>query len=165
VWPVEPNNIMEFYPRWFGREIPNNSGDYNYYVANAWRGRIKDFSGGKDTRVHPAPTEPIGAEEPRLCVVPPVGGVMLFSGDQLHASIPNTSAATRYSIDFRTVHIDDVRSGTGAPCADVRCVGTAMRDFHRLSDLAAFTEEEVAPYDAPGTDDGVKVGVKVYVPS
>ena len=161
VWPVEANNIMEFYPRWFGREIPNNSGDYNYYVANAWRGHIKDFSGGKDTRVHPAPTQDLGADEPRLTLVPPVGGVMLFSGDQLHASIPNTSAATRYSIDFRTVHVADVRSGQGAPVADVRCTGTALRDFRRLSDLADFTEDEVAPYDTPGTD----AGMKVYVPS
>lgn len=161
VWPVQADNIMEFYPRWFGREIPNNSGDYDYYVANAWRGRIKDFSGAKDMRVHPAPTGEFGADEPRLCLVPPVGGVMLFSGDQLHASIPNTSAATRYSIDFRTVHIDDVRSGAGAPCADVRCVGTALRDFRRLSDSAELTEEEVAPYDTPGAD----AGIKVYVPS
>jgi hypothetical protein len=161
VWPVAENNIMEFFPRWFGREIPNNSGDYNYYVANAWRGRIKDFSGGKDTRVHPAPDEPLGADEPRITVVPPVGGIMLFSGDQLHASIPNTSTATRYSIDFRTVHLADVRDGSGAPCADVRCTGTAMRDFKRLSDGAEFTEDEVAPYDTPGTDEGVKV----YVPS
>lgn len=77
-------------------------------------------------------------------------------------AIPNTSAATRYSIDFRTVHLDDVRSGAGAPCADVRCVGTAMRDFHhRLSDGAEFTEDEVAPYDTSGTD----AGIKVFVPS
>jgi hypothetical protein len=160
VWPVAENNIMEFFPRWFGREIPNNSGDYNYYVANAWRGRIKDFSGGKDMRVHPAPVAPLGADEPRITVVPPVGGIMLFSGDQLHASITNTSTATRYSVDFRTVHIDDVRDGNGAPCADVRCVGTALRDFRRLSDLAELTEDEVAPYDTPGTDGGIKV----YVP-
>jgi hypothetical protein len=162
VYPVAENNIMEFYPRWFGKEIPNNSGDYNYYVANAWRGRIKDFSGGKDTRVHPAPNESLTDAEPRICVVPPVGGIMLFSGDQLHASIPNTSPKTRYSIDFRTVHVADVRSGSGAPCADVRCVGTALRDFHRLTDRAEFTEDEVAPYDSgAGTGDGIKV----YVPN
>jgi hypothetical protein len=159
VWPVAENNIMEFFPRWFGREIPNNSGDYNYYVANAWRGRIKDFSGGKDMRVHPAPVAPLGPDEPRITLVPPVGGIMLFSGDQLHASIANTSTATRYSVDFRTVHIADVRDGNGAPCADVRCVGTALRDFRRLSDLAGLTEEEVAPYDTPGIDEGIKVFV------
>jgi hypothetical protein len=60
-----------------------------------WRSNIKEFSGGKDTRVHPAPVKPLTPMRPRLTVVPPVGGIMLFSGDQLHASVPNTTKATR----------------------------------------------------------------------
>lgn len=159
VWPAAENNVMEFYPRWFGNAIENNSGDYNYYQANAWRGRIKDFSGGKDMRVHPAPLHPLDKDEYRLCLVPPVGGIMLFSGDQLHATIPNTSSVTRYSIDFRTVHAADVRSGLGAPRADVACTGTALRDFRRLTDRAEFSEEDVAPYDT-----GDAEGIKVYQP-
>lgn len=160
VWPVAQNNVMEFYPRWFGAAIANTSDDYNYYQANVWRAHIKDFSGSVDSRVHPAPARPLPADEPRLCLVPPVGGIMLFSGDQLHASIPNTSGVTRYSVDFRTVHIADVRDGTSAPGVDVACVGTALRDFHRLSDNASMAEEDVAPYDTADAQ-----GVKVYVPS
>ena len=159
VWPAAENNVMEFYPRWFGKAIANSSGEYNYYQANAWRGHIKDFSGGQDSRVHPAPLRPLADDEYRLCLVPPVGGIMLFSGDQLHASIPNTSSVTRYSIDFRTVHAADVHAGRGAPRADVACVGTALRDFHRLTDGAEFTEADVAPYDTEGAE-----GVKVFVP-
>ncbi|NMH98512.1 hypothetical protein [Pseudonocardia acidicola] len=160
VWPAAADNVMEFFPRGFGNCVENNSAEYNYYVANAWRGRIKDFSGGKDVRVHPAPVEPLGPDEPRLTLVPPVGGIMLFSGDQLHASIPNTSGRTRYSIDFRTVDVADVHSGVGAPRADVACTGTALRDFRRLTDGAEFTEGEVAPYDTEGAE-----GIKVFIPS
>lgn len=160
VWPAATNNVMEFYPRWFGNAIENSSGEYNYYEANAWRGRIKDFSGGKDVRVHPAPLRALEADEPQLCLVPPVGGIMLFSGDQLHATIPNTSSVTRYSIDFRTVHEADVRSGRGAPRADVACIGTALRDFRRLTDRASFSEEDVRHYDTEGA-----VGTKVYIPT
>ena len=115
VWPVAENNIMEFYPHGFGTQVENNSGDYDYYLANTWRGNIKDFSGGKDARVHPAPVHGIPADATRLTVVPPLGGIMLFSGDQLHASIPNTSGMTRYSIDFRTVHVDDVHARRRRP--------------------------------------------------
>lgn len=160
VWPAAENNVMEFFPRRFGTEIENSSSEYNYYEANAWRGRIKDFSGGKDGRVHPAPVYPLPDEEPRLCLVPPVGGIMLFSGDQLHASIPNTSGVTRYSIDFRTVHLADVRDRRGAPVADVACKGTSLRDFRRLTDRAELSEEDIAPYDTSGTE-----GIKVYVPN
>jgi hypothetical protein len=162
VWPVAENNIMEFYPRGFGAYVENNSADYDYYVANAWRGRIKDFCGGTDVRVHPAPTAGIGPDEVRVTVVPPLGGIMLFSGDQLHASIPNTSGITRYSIDFRTVHVDDVHAGLGAPVADVACTGTALRDFKRLTDGASFTEDEVAPYDSESV---MAEGVKEFVPT
>lgn len=158
VFPVAQNNAMEFYPRGFGNEVENNSGDYNYYEANAWRGRIKEFSGAKDTRVHPAPVSDLSADEPTLRLLPPVGGIMLFSGDQLHATTPNTSSVTRYSIDFRTVHAPDVASGVGAPRVDVRCQGTALRDFRRLSDKAEFTDADVAPYDVEHVpSDGVKV--------
>ena len=68
VWPVAENNIMEFYPHGFGAQVENNSGDYDYYVANTWRGNIKDFSGGKDARVHPAPVHGIGPDDTRLTV-------------------------------------------------------------------------------------------------
>jgi hypothetical protein len=160
VWPVAEDNIMEFYPRWFGRAIDNTSGDYSYYQANSWRGHIKDFSGGRDMRVHPAPVCDLPSDEPRLRVVPPVGGVMLFSGDQLHASVPNTSGSTRYSIDFRTVHQADVHEDRGAPVVDVACTGTSLRDFTRLDDHAAFADEVVARFDTEGAE-----GIKIYVPS
>jgi hypothetical protein len=112
--------------------------------------------------VHPAPVRGIAPDEVRLTLVPPQGGFMMFSGDQLHASIPNTSGMTRYSIDFRTVQVDDVHAGVGAPVADVACTGTALRDFKRLTDGATFTEDEVAPYDSESTA-GTE-GVKEFVP-
>jgi hypothetical protein len=160
VWAAAANNVMEFYPRWFGDTIPNSSSRYSYYQANGWRGHIKDFSGGTDTRVHPAPLRALTDREPRLCLVPPVGGIMLFSGDHLHATIPNTSSVTRYSIDFRTVHASDVHERRGAPVGDVECVGTSLRDFHRLTDGAGFTEADIAPYETDGAD-----GLKVFLPS
>jgi hypothetical protein len=162
IWPVATNNAMEFYPSRFGQAVDNNSDRYNYYVANQWRGRIKEFSGGRDTRVHPAPQEPIDSSEHRICLVPPVGGIMIFSGDQLHATIPNVSRVTRYSIDFRTLSLGDLRSRTGAPVADRHCTGTSLRDFHRLTDRAELTEADIAPYDSEDAD---TLGVKVFVPS
>jgi hypothetical protein len=160
VWPVAADNVMEFYPRRFGQAVDNNSRDYSYYQANSWRGQIKDFSGGQDRRVHPAPVGGLPADEPRLCLVPPVGGIMLFSGDQLHATIPNTSGLTRYSVDFRTVHDADVYAAQGAPGVDVACTGTSLRDFLRLTDRAPFEESVVARFDTEGAE-----GIKVFVPS
>ena len=86
--------------------------------------------------------------------LPAPGEVLLFSGAQLHTSIPNTSGLSRYSVDFRTVDTRDLLAGHGAPLVDARCTGTAIRDFVSVKDESAFDEETVrAIYGAP--PDGV----------
>ena len=64
-----------------------------------------------DTRKQPIPREDFDPNPQVRFVVPP-GGIVLFSGAQLHSTVPNTSGYTRYSIDFRTVNLDDVIDGT-----------------------------------------------------
>ena len=87
-----------------------------------------------------------------------VGGVTLFSGAQMHSTVPNTSGRTRFSIDFRTVHLDDVVAKRGAPNIDSACTGTVLRDFLRGTDFAHIPEEIVALYDDGNPiDDGVLV--------
>ena len=54
---------------------------------------------------------------------------MLYAGDIIFA-------VARYSTDFRTVHVDDVRAKNGAANVD-----------SRASDLAKLPEELVALYD------------------
>lgn len=147
LWDVDETNAMEFLPAGFGAHVPNNSGRYNYYEANRWRAQIATFSSGNDTRVHPAPDEPFGADAQHLVVLPPVGGVMLFAGDHLHASLPNTSGRARYSIDFRTVHGPDSDGVTGAPAIDVACSGTALRDFKRGTTGETLPPDVIALYD------------------
>jgi hypothetical protein len=90
----------------------------------------------------------------QIRVVLPVGGILIFSGAQMHSTVPNTSGKTRFSIDFRTVHLDDVISKGGAPNIDSACTGTSLGDFLRAADLAHIPEAWVAVYDTPpATDD------------
>jgi ectoine hydroxylase-related dioxygenase (phytanoyl-CoA dioxygenase family) len=85
--------------------------------------------------------------------LPAPGEVLLFSGAQLHTSIPNTSGLARYSVDFRTVNTTDLHAGLGAPVVDADCTGTAIRDFVSTKDESAFDEEAVRSiYGAPPTD-------------
>jgi hypothetical protein len=76
-------------------------------------------------------------------VLPSPGAVLLFSGAQLHRSIPNTSGRARYSVDFRTVDVGDLRARRGAPLVDVHCTGTSIRDFRNVADGGAFDEQVV----------------------
>ncbi len=77
----------------------------------------------------------------------------MFSAAQLHSSVPNVSGKTRFSIDFRTVHLDDVIAKRGAPNADAECTGTTMRDYFRGSDFSHIPDDIVSLYD-----DGTELG-------
>ena len=87
-----------------------------------------------------------------------MGGLVVFSAAQLHSSVPNTSGKTRFSIDFRTVNLDDVVNKTGAPNIDSACTGTALRDFLRASDFSRIPEEIAALYN-DGTE---STGTLIY---
>lgn len=85
--------------------------------------------------------------DPQIRLVVPAGGIILFSGAQMHSSVPNTSGKTRFSIDFRVVNLDDVAAKRGAPHVDEECTGTTMRDYLRGTDFAHIPDNLVALYD------------------
>ena len=85
--------------------------------------------------------------DPQVRLVCDVGGAYQFSAAQMHSTVPNTSGLTRYSIDFRTVHIDDVIARVGAPNVDSACTGTTMRDYLRGTDLSHLPAEVLARYE------------------
>ena len=146
VYDVSPDNVVAFHPQYFDTPVRNGSGRYNYYRWNRDSRVLAASQIGTDTREQPRPEEPV-ALDPQIRPVPPVGGMMVFSGAQLHSSVPNSSRRTRISVDFRTVHRSDVEARTGAPNVDSDCTGTTMRDYLRVSDLERLPEDVIAPYD------------------
>ncbi|MFC5065506.1 hypothetical protein [Actinomycetospora atypica] len=156
VYPVTADNVMAFHPKYMTQGVRNSSRNYDYAEWN----RVSRFNAasqiGKDTREQPKPEEPVELD-PQVRLVPEVGGMMVFSGNQLHSSVPNTSGRTRYSIDFRVVDLDDVEAGRGSRNVDSECSGTTLRDFRRCSDLAPMPEELAERYDGRNVVD-VPVG-------
>lgn len=144
---ITPDNGLAFHTRYWSEGIKNGSRSYDYYrwIRESRRDAAKHI--GTDTREQPHPEEPVELES-QVRPVPPRGGLILFSGAQLHSSVPNASDRTRLSIDFRTVHLDDVAGHRGAPNVDSACTGTNLRDFLRRSDLARMTDELAERYDA-----------------
>lgn len=140
IHPVDASNAMSFDPHGFARAVPNDSHQFDYYRHNAGRAATATHV-TREGQTRPAALDHQPDNE--LTLLPAVGSVMLFSGTQLHRSIPNTSGLARYSIDFRTVDARDLESGKGGPTIDVRCTGTAIRDFHRVEDGSPFAEDTV----------------------
>jgi len=136
---------MPFYPKYFHRGIQNSSEIYNYAEWNR-RSRVEAAKHVKsDTREQPKPQERVDADP--IKILCPPAGLILFSGAQLHETVPNTSGIGRYSIDFRTVHYGDAVAHLGAANVDSRCTGTTMQDYLRCSDLRHLPDELIALYE------------------
>jgi hypothetical protein len=151
VYEVVSENSMAFHPRYFDVPVRNSSMGYDYEEWNRTGRKQASQIVKAETREQPRPLEPLDTSS-EIRVVTPVGGALIFSAAQVHATVPNSTEQTRFSIDFRTVNIDDLISGEGAPNVDARCTGTTMRDYLRASDLEPLPDEVVAKYDRPRSE-------------
>jgi hypothetical protein len=146
VYPIEAENSMAFHPQYFDQPIRNSSADYDYEQWNKTGRHQAAKQVKKETRKQPQAQEPLELESDVRVVTPP-GGVLVFSAAQLHSTVPNTTSRTRFSIDFRTVNLDDLVDGVAAANIDSQCTGTTLRDFLRASDLEPLPETVIARYD------------------
>lgn len=160
VYEIASENAMAFHPRYWGEAVKNSSSEYNYYVWNKlYRGENVAKLTKEDPRPLPRAMEPIELD-PQIRLICPVGGIILFSAAQMHSSVPNTSGVTRFSVDFRTVNLDDAVEKRGALNIDSECTGTVMRDFVRGTDLSPMSGSVIALYD----NNADVEGELVYVP-
>jgi hypothetical protein len=148
IYPISADNGLAFHPRYWYTPIKNSSRSYNYAVWNATSRKEAAKHVKSDTRVQPKPEEDIELD-PQIRPICEPGGLIIFSAAQMHSSVPNTSGRTRFSIDFRTVHIGDAIEERGAPNIDSECTGTTMGDYLRISDLAHVPDEVIEAYDTP----------------
>jgi hypothetical protein len=156
VYEIQSENSLAFHPRYWTQPLRNGSNRYNYYRWNEDSRKNAAKHVKTDTRDQPRPEEPVELD-PQTRLVCKAGGIILFSGSQLHSTVPNTAGRARFSIDFRTVHLDDVAARNGAPNIDSACTGTTLRDFLCAADLSRMPEELILPYDQEPPTDGVLV--------
>lgn len=150
IFPVREDNAMNFDLTKFDQAVPNTSGGFDYYQNNA--GRLTTATGvTNEAQSRPGATGHQPDQD--VVILPAPGEVLLFSGNQLHRSTPNTSGRARFSVDFRIVNVPDLMAGRGAPLVDAYCTGTAIRDFVNIGDESRFEEEMVVElFGAPPAD-------------
>jgi hypothetical protein len=145
IYPINSENCMAVHPRYWSQPIRNGSSQYNYYKWNLESRHNAAQHVKSDTRVQPKAEEPVELE-PQFRLICEPGAFYQFSAAQLHSTVPNTANFTRYSIDFRTIHLDDVWAKKGAPNIDSACTGTSMGDFLRGTDFSRLPSETLALY-------------------
>ena len=156
IFPMASESSMAFHPNYWNQPIANGSADFNYYDWNGTRRASAAQHIKSDTRPQPKPLEPMELD-PQVRLVTGPGGAILFSAAHMHSTVPNTSGRTRFSIDFRTVDLRDLRDGRAALNVDSSPVGTSLRDFMRAADLTPVPDDIIAQYDNAPIHDGVLV--------
>jgi Phytanoyl-CoA dioxygenase (PhyH) len=150
IFPVRDDNAMSFDLAGFDQAVPNTSDGFDYYQNNASR---LTTATGVTREVQSRPGAIDHKPDQELVILPAPGEVLLFSGNQLHASTPNTSGRARFSVDFRIVNVPDLLAGHGAALVDAHCTGTAIRDFVNVADESRFDEDTVVKlFGAPPPD-------------
>jgi len=146
IYSLNSENCMAIHPSYWDRPVRNGSSQYNYYQWNRESRNNAAQHVKTDTRTQPKPEEPMELD-PQIRLVCDVGGAYQFSAAHMHSTVPNSSPLTRYSIDFRTVHLDDIWGRIGAPNVDSACTGTTMRDYLRGADLSHLPDPAIDMYD------------------
>ncbi len=145
VYEIETKNCMAFHTRYWDRPLKNSSEEFNYQDWNKVGRKAAHNQGKTDTRRQSEALEPVELD-PQLRIVPEEGGLIIFSAAHLHSTVPNTSGKTRFSIDFRTVHLEELATNAGAPNLDSACSGTTIGDYLRGSDFSNIPDSLQTAY-------------------
>jgi hypothetical protein len=156
--PIAGNSAvtgMQFHPDFWQRPAPNTSNDFDAYEWNRTARRDAAAYVKDDPRPHPR----LAAGKPgtEFRVVGEPGSLLSFSGAQLHSTVPNLTTTARLSIDFRTVHIDDLAAHAGPDNVDSQSTGTSVRDYRRADTGESLPATVIAQYDHDGSSEGVLV--------
>lgn len=139
-WWIPLDDLLEeetfhFYPEKFSSPVPNDSEifDYDDWVSRGWSLKIgwQDPEAGKNA-LYPGVNGEFDPG-PALGFSCRRGENLLFSGAHYHQTREQSLGTTRFSLDFRIVHLEDHRAGRGAPDVDNRSRGSALRDYVRPS--------------------------------
>lgn len=130
---LEEDETFVFYPERFARGVPNDSEvfDYDEWVRDGWELKIgwQRRDAGLTVR-YPSVIGEVDAGR-AVGFACRRGQQLTFSGAHFHQTLPQASGRTRFSLDFRMVHLGDEAAGAGAPNVDGRSRGSALRDYVR----------------------------------
>lgn len=150
VYDISAGRTFAIYPSLWDRAVANTSGEFDL------PGLIERAKAGGRNANDADAAIPHLTEQPVAEAVPVVispGEIIAFSSAHAHAGVPNSTGLTRISLETRTLWIDDVRSGRGAPNVDGHARWMSPGMFRRVSDGVPLHEllgmDRIEPFAGP----------------
>lgn len=129
-WWIPLHDVTEadsfaFFESYFDKAVANNSDgfDYDEFKQIGWQSTT-----GKAPVYPEADCETYDTSD-GVAFSCKAGDIILFSAAHLHQTVKNASGLTRFSVDFRTVHLADHAAGKGAPNVDNRSRGSCLAEY------------------------------------
>ncbi|MGO9933154.1 MAG: hypothetical protein ACLPV8_15285 [Steroidobacteraceae bacterium] len=142
VLPITPDQTMAIYPEYFRRPLKNSSEEFDlsYWIGSERAKAAQNVQ--REERRHPLPLEKIDLTG-ELRFAGNTGDIIVFSGSNLHATIPNRTAVTRFSVDFRLFHVDDINGHSGLTAPENIDSRAVSEDFGMPS---CFSAADFSPF-------------------
>ena len=136
IYELETSRTIAVYPKYWTDPIANDTAEWRF--AKHIESRRNTPKGLKAPYPSaPSPIEDVDESEVVKVMLEP-GDVLSFSSAHLHGSVPNTSNATRYSVEMRTINQLDLLADRAAPNVDNDGIELMYQWFKRITDKQAL---------------------------
>lgn len=131
---VTADESFAFYPECFDRQVRNDSDRFD---IDEWL-RLGGFQAPHPAKVFPQALDQALGGAVSLAV--PEAAALLFSGTHLHGTLGHDRGRTRFSLELRVVHLDDVEELERTRRLDSQARGSVLPDYVRAFDLVPLGE-------------------------
>ena len=132
IYELEESRTIAIYPKYWADPIANDTADWSFAKHIESRRNTPDGLKAPYPSA-PSPHESVDTSEVVKVMLEP-GDLLSFSSAHLHGSVPNTSKATRFSVEMRTINRFDLLTGRAAPNVDNQGTELMYQWFKRISD-------------------------------
>ena len=138
IYPITTGRTFALYPHLWQQALRNCSADFDMRAILERSHRAGRNAVDADEAI-PHLLEAIDPQQGVAVDIAP-GSLIAFSGAHAHAGVGNNTGLTRISFETRSVLIDDVLAGLGAPNIDGHAPWRTPGLFHRMSDTRRLND-------------------------
>lgn len=138
IYPITTGRTVALYPHLWQQALRNCSADFDMRALLERSHRDGRNAVDADEAI-PHLLEAIDPQQGVAVDIAP-GSLIAFSGAHAHAGVGNSTGLTRISFETRSVLIDDVLAGLGAPNIDGHAPWRTPGLFRRMSDTRRLNE-------------------------